>query len=105
MRPVSARAALLVSLLRHRKPYGLELIHLIREDTGGLLDLSDGNIYPVLLRLAREGLVKAFPEPRKLRGGSPPRTYYTLTAAGRKEARESMAVFNGLMGVKPREAR
>ena len=46
----------------------------------GFSDFSEGTLYPMLLRLEREGCfeVRRVPSPN-----SPPKKYYTLSAAGK----------------------
>lgn len=57
--------------------YGLELIRYLRDSTD--LVVTEGTIYPILARLARNGLVAA----EWVSGEHPhPRKYYQLTARG-----------------------
>jgi len=68
---------ILVSL-REREQYGFELISGVARRAS--LDVPEGTLYPLLLRLAREGLVAS----RLAEGdGGAPRKYYALTAQGR----------------------
>lgn len=63
--------------LRQREQYGFELISGIARRAS--LDLPEGTLYPLLLRLGRDGLVNS----RMADGdGGAPRKYYVLTAAG-----------------------
>lgn len=58
--------------------YGLEIIRHLEEFTD--LVLTEGTIYPLLARLARDGFVSA----EWVSGEAPhPRKYYRLTPAGR----------------------
>lgn len=63
--------------LRGREQYGFELIGGIRERAS--LDLPEGTIYPLLLRLSKDGLVAS-----RLAdgGGGAARKYYRLTPRG-----------------------
>lgn len=61
-----------------REHYGFELIAGIARRTD--LVLPEGTLYPLLLRLAKDGLIAA----RAASGeGGPPRKYYALTPQGR----------------------
>jgi len=68
----------ILSALYRNTHYGYSLV---REMTAaGALDLKEGTIYPILSRLAREGLVQTeWVESNQ----GPPRKYYALTRAGR----------------------
>lgn len=64
--------------LREREQYGFELITGIAKRAA--LDLPEGTIYPLLLRLSRDALVTS----RLAAGdGGAPRKYYSLTPRGR----------------------
>ncbi|MFC4590244.1 PadR family transcriptional regulator [Sphaerisporangium corydalis] len=52
----------------------------------GFTDVVEGTVYTILLRLEKNGLVKATKRPSEL---GPPRKFYTLNDAGRDE----LAVF------------
>jgi len=69
--------AVLLSVAPGRR-YGLEIIRHLEEFTD--LVLTEGTIYPLLARLARDGFVAA----EWVAGEAPhPRKYYRLTPAGR----------------------
>ncbi|TMW73066.1 PadR family transcriptional regulator [Alteribacter natronophilus] len=64
--------------LIHRKPaYGYELSVLLSRK--GLGEISEGSIYPVLLRLQKEELIKGKMVPSQ---SGPSRKYYELTEKG-----------------------
>lgn len=63
--------------LRDREHYGFELTTSLT--SRAQIDVPEGTIYPLLLRLAKDGLIEA--ELRDGEGGAP-RKYYTLTADG-----------------------
>jgi PadR family transcriptional regulator PadR len=72
----------LLSLLKDRAHYGLEILDQLRAEAG--LDLAEGTIYPLLHRLERGALVAA--EWRMESDAvARPRKYYQLTDAGRAE--------------------
>ena len=62
--------------LRDREQYGFELISGIAERAE--IDVSEGTLYPLLLRLAKDGLVTF----RLAVSSGAPRKYYTLTPHG-----------------------
>jgi len=73
--------AILGSLYRGRH-YGYSLVRSISGASD--LDLTEGTIYPILGRLAKEGLVQSeWVESRE----GPPRKYYTLTVKGEEAYR------------------
>src|ERR1700761_3814817 len=95
--PVTARAALLQSLIQGRG-YGLELIARVEQRTKGAIKLGQGSVYPALRDLEDEDLVKSWDgEPVPERGGRP-RRYYEPTAQGRRAATEQRAAVAGLFG-------
>lgn len=72
--------------------YGYELVEALRTRTGGVLDMGQATLYPLLYNLEAKGLV----ESRWAQAGSParegmsrdepaarPRKYYALTRKGR----------------------
>lgn len=64
--------------LRDKEQYGFELISGIAKRAS--LDLPEGTLYPLLLRLSKDALVAS----RLAEGeGGAPRKYYTLTPQGR----------------------
>jgi len=68
---------------------------LVRGLTGsGSVEIKEGTVYPILARLAREGLVSsAWVESSQ----GPPRKYYELTAAGRSACESLQAEFRRLV--------
>lgn len=69
----------LLAILSHGTRYGYDIVQAL--SSGGGLVIKEGTIYPVLNRLAGEGLVAAEwrPSPQ-----GPQRKYYRLTDAGRE---------------------
>ncbi len=73
--------AILASLSRGRH-YGYSLVKTISGDRD--IDLTEGTIYPILARLAKESLVQSeWVESSQ----GPPRKYYTLTLKGEEAYR------------------
>ncbi len=67
-----------LSILSRKDCYGYELVNEISKN----IAISEGTIYPLLRRLMNEGLFTTY---LKESSEGPPRKYYTLTEAGRKE--------------------
>jgi len=90
--PVTARAALL-QVLVNGDSYGLQLIDRVAEHTGGRVKLHQGSVYPALRAMVREGLLESYQaDPSSTRAGRP-RTYYRITAEGRRVAQADSEVF------------
>jgi PadR family transcriptional regulator, regulatory protein PadR len=73
---------IVLHLLVPGEAYGYEIVSKLVAQTGGVLEVTDGTLYPVLYRLERAGFVS-------VRWETPdrgvPRKYYRLTDAGREE--------------------
>ena len=69
---------IVMSALSAREYYGYELVEHILASAG--MEVSDGTLYAILVRLKAEGLVRTRWEPAE-RG--PARKYYALTGDGR----------------------
>jgi len=63
--------------------YGYELVRAIRAETGDVIRLGEGVVYPVLHALEREGALKS----RRKTVNGRTRVYYTVTAGGTKRLR------------------
>ena len=70
----------ILNVIRETSLYGYEIVRHLRQIKG--LVIREGTIYPILSRFKREGLVET-----SIRESSegPPRKYYRLTAAGRRQ--------------------
>ncbi|MFU0789246.1 MAG: PadR family transcriptional regulator [Virgibacillus proomii] len=75
----------ILAIMNKRPIYGYELSVVLKEF--GLTNISEGSIYPILLRLQKEKLISG--EMKKSEAG-PKRKYYQLTAKGKK----ALAEFN-----------
>lgn len=73
----------ILSVIRQQATYGYELSMKLQEF--GLSGISEGSIYPILLRLQKEQMIEG--EMRESETG-PKRKYYTLTAAGQSALAE-----------------
>ncbi|WP_282141849.1 PadR family transcriptional regulator [Cytobacillus oceanisediminis] len=70
----------LLAIINEGEIYGYELA--AKLESYGFHSLSEGTIYPLLLRMQKEGLISA--TLRKSTAG-PKRKYYTLTEKGERE--------------------
>lgn len=103
--PLTAEAALLQAL-RAGPGYGLELIERVEMMTKGEVKLHQGNAYPTLRAMEREGLVTSKAgEPLPERGGRP-RIHYHLTSKGKRVAVQQTTALKKLIdfGLVIREA-
>lgn len=73
---------IVLHLLASGEAYGYEIVSKLTAETNGMLEVTDGTLYPVLYRLERAGSVTVRWETPE-RGV--PRKYYRLTPAGRAE--------------------
>ncbi|MFB4168095.1 PadR family transcriptional regulator [Virgibacillus sp. JSM 102003] len=73
----------ILSIIYRQPTYGYELS--IRLQEFGLSDVSEGSIYPILLRLQKEKLVRG--EMKKSESG-PKRKYYYLTTEGHEALKQ-----------------
>lgn len=69
---------LVLRLLRGREMYGYEIVQAIREETGEVVSLGEGVVYPVLHALEKSGAITS--ERRPVGGRS--RIYYALSPKG-----------------------
>lgn len=67
-------------LLRGREAYGYQILEELAQSEA--LQVTESTLYPVLARLAREGALAVRVEPSSK---GPPRRYYRLTVAGRRQ--------------------
>lgn len=74
---------LILSLLAQGETYGYELTRKVRDLSDGVLEWSDGMLYPVLHRLEREGLILS--QWKQAETGRE-RKYYRLSPDGRRSA-------------------
>lgn len=72
-----------LSMLQNKDLYGYELVTEISK----YIEMSEGTIYPLLNRFRRDGLVETYLSESH---SGPPRKYYRITEAGKKEYKESV---------------
>ncbi|WP_096270929.1 PadR family transcriptional regulator [Paucisalibacillus globulus] len=75
----------ILSIINRQSTYGYELS--VRLQEFGLSDVSEGSIYPILLRLQKEKLIEGTMQKSDL---GPKRKYYHLTEDGQHALREFM---------------
>lgn len=92
-RRAKKRAALLAAFRLGGHGTALDMIARVRKETGGAVSLGNGEIYPILAQLEREGLLESWPEP--IAGVARPR-FYRLTGAGVAADAESKRSRRGL---------
>ncbi len=84
----------ILSALYRDTHYGYSLVRDLT--AAGVFNLKEGTIYPILSRLAKEGLVQTeWVESKQ----GPPRKYYALTDAGRIMCEALMGEFRRLVNV------
>src|SRR5690625_4284676 len=67
----------ILAIIKQEPTYGYELSVKLHEQ--GLTNISEGSIYPILLRLQKENLIEGQMKPSP---SGPKRKYYHLTASG-----------------------
>lgn len=102
MRGVGPVAVL--KLLSGGPMYGYELVNQMNRTSGGILEMGQSTLYPLLYNLESQGLIR--PEWKQAESGRQ-RKYYSLTAKGKKrlnrDSRQWQAVVSAMMqlGVVP----
>jgi len=74
----------LLSIIAKKETYGYEMTEKLSKY--GFTMVSEGSIYPLLLRMKKEGLVTV--SQKKLPSGGPTRKYYSLSTKGYDELEE-----------------
>lgn len=98
--PVTTRFLVLQTLLLGES-YGVEIANLIQERTRGQIKVRQGALYPALRSLERDGLILSFEKRSSAARAGRPRRYYSLTAAGTKEADATRSTVAQLLGSAP----
>ena len=86
---------ILLSLLCEGESYGYQIVEDLNARGGGLLELGEGTVYPVLHRLESRGLIAATWRRGQKTGRE--RKYYRITAAGRRKLAENRSQWAGLV--------
>ncbi|EFB76030.1 PadR family transcriptional regulator [Subdoligranulum variabile] len=87
---------LVLRLLADAPSHGYQLIVRLRESSGGMLELKEGTLYPILYRLEEEGCIaSAWNRPDKqLSSGKVPRRVYSVTETGRTVLEQETAAWH-----------
>ena len=76
-----------LSMLQYNDSYGYDLADAL----SAKIQLADGTVYPILRKLASDGLVTTY---LKESQNGPPRKYYYLTEEGEKRLKEMLDDWN-----------
>lgn len=79
-----ALQACVLAVIDKESVYGYELAQKLKES--GLPEISDGTVYPILLRLQKNKLI--YSETRPSIAGGPKRKYYYMTEEGKEELKQ-----------------
>lgn len=82
----------ILQLIREADRYGYEIVSKLAEHSNGSLALAEGNVYPALHALEREGAVASYW--REVEQGVPPRKYYRITTEGIRVHDEMVRTWN-----------
>ena len=85
---------LLLGVLADEPAHGYRIVELVRERSGGVLDLAEGTVYPALYRLERQGVVSSSWSTVDGRR----RRVYRLTRRGVKELAERRRAWEDFTG-------
>ena len=85
------RTPMVLAVLGRGDSYGYEIIRSVRELSGGELNWKEGMLYPLLHRLAGQGLVESY-EGTSAAGRV--RRYYRLLPAGKQQLETHRSSFN-----------
>jgi DNA-binding PadR family transcriptional regulator len=80
-----------LEIIGRRESYGYEITREL--NILGFTDVVEGTVYTILIRLEKKGLVLINKKPSDL---GPPRKFFTLNDAGRKELQNFWAKWNFL---------
>lgn len=73
----------ILRIISKNETYGYEIVQKINKS--GLLNISEGTLYPILIRLEKKNLIKAVLRKSPL---GPMRKYYTITDSGEEELKD-----------------
>lgn len=78
----------ILKVIEQNETYGYEIAEKLQKY--GFSYISEGTIYPLLLRLEKNGMINSV---KKESAYGPKRKYYNLTVAGKKEISEFYAIW------------
>ena len=79
----------ILKIISHKVTYGYEILLSLKES--GLTDISEGTIYPLLLRIEKQGSIVSELLPSPL---GPKRKYYSITPAGQNYLNSFISAWN-----------
>jgi PadR family transcriptional regulator PadR len=85
---------LVLRLLRNGEMYGYQLVQAIRDETGEVVSLGEGVVYPVLHALEKSGAITS----RRRAVGGRSRIYYALAPAGVSRLSELTSLWSRITG-------
>ncbi|MBD2303306.1 PadR family transcriptional regulator [Nostoc sp. FACHB-190] len=92
----------LLTVLRGKELYGLQVMNAINEASDGKRQIGFGSLYPTLHRMEKKGLVKSrWGEETDAESGGARRKYYEITGLGEQVLRETQEYRAHLAGWKP----
>ena len=80
---------ILKMLTDHKRMYGYEISQKVKQESAGAILLPEGSLYPILHKMAEEGLLKT----EKVQISKRVRRYYSITSAGESTARLKLEEF------------
>ena len=78
---------LILQLLDRREMYGYELVEAIKVETGSVIAVGEGCVYPILHALERKKMLRS----RRMEKDGRSRVYYALTPGGRKRLDQTIS--------------
>ncbi len=84
-----------LKLLERRERYGYDLARALSEETGGVLEMGQSTLYPLLYNLQNKGLIDSRWE--RAESGRK-RKYYRLTDRGAKRLADEVAQWRSIAG-------
>ena len=93
---------LILSLVEERARHGYEILKLMKERSGGVLEFHIGSVYPILVRMEERGWIRG--EWGKEEGARRRRTY-RITTAGRAVLKEQRGLWREIVQAIERVAR
>ena len=82
-----------LKLLQNGEKYGYELVDALSKQSGGILEMGQSTLYPMLYNLEAKGLVSN----RIDESGARPRKYYRLTSKGKRQLEDDLVRWNSLV--------
>lgn len=88
-----------LKLLERGEMYGYELVEALAARTGGVLDMGQSTLYPLLYNLEAKGLIASrWEEKESASSAGRPRKYYALTRKGKARLAKDAAQWGALIG-------